>query len=81
VTGLHYSTDYEVLYTAFTDLTCAKEKYKKAKIEEVADLLLQWHSPENVIFESFIMKGRLSPQPILTPGVGIELYEIFSFSS
>jgi hypothetical protein len=53
------------------------EKPKKPKIEEVSGLLPQWLSPENVIFEPLIMKGRLSPQPILPPGVGTEHYELF----
>jgi hypothetical protein len=51
---------------------------KKPKVEDVPDLLTQWPSLGKVIFESLQIKGRLSPQPILPPGIGIEPYELFS---
>jgi hypothetical protein len=54
------------------------EKAKKPKVEDVPDLLAQWPSPGKVIFEPLQMKGRLSPKPILPPGIGIEPYELFS---
>jgi hypothetical protein len=53
-------------------------KAKKPKVEEMPDLLAKWPSPSKVIFEPLQMKGRLSPQPLLPPGVGIEPYELFS---
>jgi hypothetical protein len=55
-----------------------KRKRQRPKVEEVPDLLSQWPSPDKVIFEPLIMKGRLSPQPILPSGVGIEPSELFS---
>jgi hypothetical protein len=53
------------------------EKPKKPKVEEIPDLLAKWPSPSKVIFEPLQMKGRLSPQPLLPPDVGIEPYELF----
>jgi hypothetical protein len=55
------------------------KKVKKPKVEEMPDLLAKWPSLAKVIFEPLQMKGRLSPQPLLPPGVGIEPYELFSF--
>src|SRR5581483_10279073 len=54
------------------------EKVAKPKVKDVPDLLAQWPSPGKVIFELLRMKGRLSPQLILPPGIGIEPYELFS---
>ena len=56
----------------------AEEKRKKPKVEDVPGLLAQWPSPKKVIFQPMVMKGRLSPQPLLPPGAGIEPYELFS---
>jgi hypothetical protein len=47
------------------------EKVKKPKVDDMPNLLAQWPSPSKVIFEPLQMKGRLSPQPILPPGIGI----------
>ena len=54
------------------------EKAKKPKVEELPDLLAKWPSPGKVIFKPLQMKGRLSPQPVIPPGVGIEPYDLFS---
>jgi hypothetical protein len=54
------------------------EKAKKPKVEEIPDLLSKWPPLSKVIFKPLQMKGQLSPQPLLSPGIGIEPYELFN---
>jgi hypothetical protein len=68
----------EALQAQSTSKQPKKPKKVKPKVEELPDLLAQWPSPAKVIFEPLTMKGRLSPQPNLPPGIGIEPYELFS---